>query len=427
MIALRTVRPLILGSSLVLLALQAPPVAAAAGDLDGSFGSGGTKTTNWGGASDVAFDVLIQPEGMIVVAGQTDVGGNYDLAVARYRPGGAVDGGFSGDGRVRTAVGSANDYGRAVALQDDGKLVVVGEVYRGAADGYDFGIVRYTRRGKLDGTFGGDGKVLTTFSAGADSAEDVVVQPDGRIVVAGYVGNPGATEDFGVARYKPNGSLDTSFGGDGKVRVDFNSSIDGAFALTLQPDGRIVVAGSVGLGDGKFGVIRLLPSGRLDGKFSGDGRAHTDISTGADSGYGVAVQDDGRIVLVGNVGDLDFGVVRFTRAGKLDDTFSGDGKRRIDFNAGLDQADAVAIQPNGKIVVVGKARIGADDDFAVARLTARGGLDDAFAGDGTATTVVGGADDFAHAVALAKNGKIVLAGSATVLGELDFALARFLG
>ena len=384
------------------------------GSLDTSFSGNGKERTFFPG-SDRANGMAIQADGKIVTVGQT--GDQGDFALARHTPNGSLDPSFSGDGKQTTDFGGI--YGglesaTGVAIQGDGKIVAVG------VDGdYDFALARYNPNGSLDTSFSGDGKQTTDFG-GNDVASDVAIEGGGKIVV---VGRGGGSGDFALARYNPNGSLDPSFSGDGKQTTDFGAS-DGASDMAIQADGRIVAVGqrSSPAGD-DFALARYNPNGSLDTSFSGDGKQRTDFGTDSDAASGVALQADGKIVAVGRTGDYsDFALARYNPNGSLDPSFSGDGKQRTDFGAPYtDAASGVALQGDGKIVAVGSGGVG--EDFALARYNPDGSLDTSFSGDGKQTTGFGSRGDGAAAVALQGDGKIVAAGS----GGDDFALARYLG
>jgi uncharacterized delta-60 repeat protein len=258
-----------LGVAVVCLA--ASPASAAAGDLDGIFGTGGTVTTDFAGNGDEARAVALQPDGKIVAAGGA-LGASVDFALARYRPDGTLDTAFGTGGKVTTDFGSG-EQAYAVAVQPDGKIVAAG----GAVTGFE--LARYNADGSLDGTFGAGGKVTTRFGLGLPftRAHAIVLQPDGKIVVAGTA-TSATVGDFGLARYNPDGTLDASFGAGGKVTTDIRGtdSSDFAWAVTLQPDGKLVVAGSTAgpTGDA-FALARYTPSGNLDGTFGSGGKVIT--------------------------------------------------------------------------------------------------------------------------------------------------------
>jgi uncharacterized delta-60 repeat protein len=392
---------------------------AAPGDLDLTFSGDGKQTTDFGLGASRAQATVRQPDGKIVAVGATDDG---DFALARYNPNGTLDTSFSGDGRQITDLGSSLDQANAVALQTDGKIVVVGGNFN------DFALARYNPNGSLDTSFSGDGRQTTDFGAFGDEATGVALQTDGKIVAVGATGG-GPSADFALARYNPNGSLDTSFSGDGRQTTDFGG-FDQANGVALQTNGKIVTVGHVALDD--FAVARYNPNGSLDTSFSGDGRQTTDVGGMGfdDQATGVALQTNGRIVAVGPAflpgGNInDFALARYNPNGSLDTSFSGDGRQTTDFGGSDDRAAGVALQGDGKIVAVGRVGDFGARDFALARYNVNGSLDPSFSGDGRQTTDFGGPDDLAAGVAVQTNGKIVAVGVRGAFGDSDFALARY--
>jgi len=322
------------------------------GSLDSTFGTGGKVITDFG-KDDLGQAVALQKNGKIVVAGTSDAGGDNDFAIARYNTDGSLDLTFGAGGQVTTDFGGENDFGNAVVLQKDGKIVVAGRSDTGG-EGFDFAVARYNMDGSLDLTFGDGGKVTTDFG-GSDFGNAVVLQKDGKIVVAGF-----SADDFAVARYNTDGSLDMSFGDDGQVTTDFGGS-DFGNAVVLQKDGKIVVAGSSA---DDFAVVRYNTDGSLDSTFGTGGKVITDFG-GADFGNAIAMQKDGKIVVAGT-SDLDFAIARYNTDGSLDSTFGTGGKIITDFG-GTDRGNAIALQKNGKIVVAGRSNAGGNNDFAIAR------------------------------------------------------------
>jgi uncharacterized delta-60 repeat protein len=224
------------------------------GDLDTSFSGDGTVITDFGGPAR-AFALAIQLDGKLVAAGESAEG---DFALARYNPNGTLDTTFSGDGKVTTDFSDTKDAVFALAIQPDGKIVVAGIVE--SLDGRDFALARYNPNGTLDSSFSGDGKVTTDFSDNdSEVASTLALQADGKIVMAGSTSPFGDGRDFALARYNPNGTLDSSFSGDGKLTTGFGTNDRGrAHALVLQPtDGRIVVAGEASVGSAEnFALAR---------------------------------------------------------------------------------------------------------------------------------------------------------------------------
>ena len=275
--------------------------------------------------------------------------------------------------------------------------------------------------------------MITGFGHGNDYAYGVAVQSDGKIVVAGTVADA-SSSDFGVARYNTNGTLDNTFGSDGKVSTGFGAT-DGANAVALQSDGKIVAAGFTNSsgGDDDYALVRYNTNGTLDNSFSGDGKVIFGFGFGDDVASAVGIQTNGKIVIAGNAYDgntIDFGVARLNTNGSLDNTFSGDGMTLTGFGAD-DIARAVAIQSDGKIIAAGDKHLGFGNySVVMARYKTNGGLDNTFGSDGNGkvTTGVDGAGESAKAIAIQSNSKIVLAGNTTESGgDQDFLVLRYHG
>jgi uncharacterized delta-60 repeat protein len=347
---------------------------------------------------------------------------------------GTLDQTFDGDGRVTTDFGDRDSAG-GVVIQTDGKIVAAG--FGGGPGGFDFAVARYNTDGSLDATFGGgDGMATTDFGNNDDRGWAVVLQTDGKIVVAGQsfvvpsVG--GGDLDFALARYNTDGSLDTGFSGDGKVTMDLGvGETDAALDVAIQTDGKIVAAGYVRnlfpdpLGPSDFAVARFNTDGTTDMTFGAGGKVTTDFGTDHDEASAVAIQTDGKIVAAGTAfsGTFDFGLARYNTDGTPDLGWGGDGTVLTNFG-GTDSANGLAIQTDGKLVAVGATTQSGSTDAALARYTTAGALDTTFDTDGRVTTDFGG-DDIASEVALQTDGKIVTAGS-RLIGTYDFALGRYL-
>ena len=402
---------------------------AAPGDLDPTFGNGGKVTTQFSFAH--ATGVAVQADGKIVVAG-TDESNSAQFVLARYHTDGSLDTSFGNGGKVSTSVGQPFNYAYGIAIQADGKIVVAGY-----AGGYgptrDFAVVRYETDGSLDTSFDGDGKVIIDMG-GDNFANDLAIQPDGKIVVVGASGTSEPSRDFAfaVARLNSDGTLDASFDGDGKVITSLGPFSDfGATAVALQPGGKIVVAGQSGSGNVRtadFALVRYNADGSLDTSFDGDGKLITAVSSDYDRVGDVAVQPDGKIVVVGGAPGGAV-VVRHNANGSLDTSFGGSGIVFTDLGLGIYSFfGSVAIQSNGKIVAGGY-----NLEHVVARYNPNGSLDTSFGGDGIVTTSfdkmgyplgyggVGG-------LALQPDGNIVAAGNWGLDGEFQvIAIARYIG
>jgi uncharacterized delta-60 repeat protein len=411
----------------------AGPAQAKAGDLDPSFGRAGKVTTDFFGASDEAFALAVQ-DGKLVAAGSADRRFDTDFALARYRADGRLDRSFGRRGRVTTDFVDGLDQIRALIVQADGKLVAAGLANNRSGTTSDFALARYRPNGALDRSFGRDGKVTTDFGAGFDQAFALAVQGDGKLVAAGFA-ETGPSIQFALARYKPNGSLDRSFGRDGKVTTGFGGGFAVAFGLVIQTDGRLVAGGDARTGSGltlDFALARYRPNGALDGSFGTGGKVTTDFGGTDDIATALAVQGDGRLVAAGFVDirpgvDSDFALARYKPDGTLDRSFGTAGRVTTDFAGGLDQAFALAVQADGKLVAAGRAQITTTGlfDFALARYRPNGSLDGSFGTGGKVTTDFASSNDEANALVV-QGGKLVAAGSAfTTVFNRDFALARY--
>ena len=435
----------LLTSAIVLTWLIGSQVAqAAAGDLDPTFGTGGTVMTDINRSTDLAQAVALQADGKLVVVGQTYKNNDYsteDFAVARYNTDGTLDTTFGNGGRVRTDFPGLAAVASSVVIQADGKIVVAGGAFPLFTFLGDFKVVRYNTNGSLDRSFGTGGIVTTTFPAGS-YAFDVALQTDGKIVAVGTVFtafDPGeqSNTDFALARYNTDGTPDTTFGVGGQVSTDFDGLEDDAFSVLIQPDGKIVAVGSANdpASFYDFAAVRYLSNGTVDTTFGVAGRVQTDFGDqNFDRARSAALQPDGRIVAAGfaisqNGGVQNFAVARYTSNGILDTSFSGDGKTQIDFGNCCQSATKVLLQSDGKIIAVGGSNgESSEDDFLIARLTRRGALDATFGIAGEVRTSFGDLNGGANGAALQSDGKLVAVGfQATFSNQwANLALARYL-
>jgi uncharacterized delta-60 repeat protein len=403
---------------------------AAPGDLDPSFGNGGKVVTPIGNSDGSASAVVIQSDGKIVAVGSsynaTSSGTGNKFELARYNTDGSLDMSFGTGGIVVTPIGE-NSFAYAAAIQSDGKIIAAGYRYSGNSSG--FALVRYNTNGSLDTTFGTGGIVLTNIGGGAYA---VAIQSDGKIVAAGsaYIGD---SFNFALVRYNTDGSLDASFGTGGIVTTKFSSYEDfgGARAVAIQADGKIVAAGYSGVSDygTSFVLARYNTNGSLDTSFGSGGKvfASFDVSD-------IAIQSDGKIVIVGDsqIGYYpntiyNFALARYNANGSLDTTF-GTGGKVLTLVGESSSARAVAIQSDGKIVAAGGSYNGFYSSFALARYNTDGSLDTSFGSGGKVLTFIGNfAGAYADAVAIQPDGRIVAAGNSDNGTNYHFTLARYLG
>ena len=340
------------------------------GMLDTSFSNDGVVSTDISNSNDEGKSLVIQPNGKIVLGGITTKNGNANFSIARYNANGTPDSTFSGDGKLFTAVGTGYDEGKSVALQPDGKILIAGQTDNGANN--DFAVVRYDSLGNLDNSFGGKGIVTTDFGGQNDEGNCIRLQPNGKILVAGYSYN-GTNNDFAIVRYLSNGSLDPSFGTNGKKTISIGSGSDIAFTMAIQADGKIVLAGISHNGlNNDFAVVRLDSTGATDNSFDFDGKQTAGIGALDDDCKTVTLQSDGKILLGGvsySGTNKDFALIRYNTDGSIDNTFDTDGRLTTDFANTPDDAFSMVVQPaDGKIVLCGETQ-NATLDFAVARYT----------------------------------------------------------
>ncbi|MFN6482592.1 DUF4347 domain-containing protein, partial [Nostoc sp. DedQUE02] len=371
--------------------------------LDTSFDGDGKVTTDIGsGTSDIARSVVIQPDGKILVAGVS----SNNFAVVRYNSNGTLDTSFDSDGKVTTDIGSGtSDIGRSIALQADGKIIVAG------VSNNNFAVVRYNSNGTLDTDFNITGKVTTDIGTNStDNVYSVTVQTDGKIIVAGVSNN-----NFALVRYDSNGSFDNSFGTNGIVTTDIGSNTtDTAYSVSVQTDGKILVAGSSG---SNFALVRYNSDGSLDTDFNITGKVTTDFGS-TDIAYSVTVQADDKIILAGKRGN-DFALARYNSNGSLDTSFGSGGKVITDIGTNTtDVAYSVSVQADGKILVAGSS----NSNFALVRYNSNGSLDADFNTTGKITTDIGtNSADNAYALTQQADGRIILAGGSSN----NFAVARY--
>ncbi len=415
----------IINASVVLYAQWILPPCFSNGSLDSSFGNGGKVTTSFSTQFDQVLAVAVQADSKIVAVGRAYSGSDYDFAVVRYNADGSLDQTFDGDGKVLTPVSPDNDFAYSVIIHPDQKILV-----GGIASG-NLALVRYNPDGSLDTSFQGDGKVTLAadFMFGPYALERL---PDGTIVASANA-NTGVNRDFAAVRVKPDGSIDTSFDGDGIVTTPVLFSNDFAHAIAVQPNGKIVVVGSTENGSitsRDFAVVRYNLDGTLDTSFDGDGIATIPILSSTDDAYSVAIQPDEKIVVAGRTSisatNSAFAVVRINPNGSLDHSFDGDGKSITPVQDRGSGASGVSIQPDGKIVASGYSYTGSTTDFAIVRYNIDGSLDTTFDADGKAITPVLNSFDEAYSLAIQPDGKLVAAGFARVsTTDHDFAIVRY--
>lgn len=421
------------------------------GAFDTSFalGNGKIPAISMGTGASRVLSTAVQPDGKIVLFGYCSNGTNNDFCLARLNADGNLDTTFvgpsgNGNGKAIIPIGSGDDIGQSVALQPDGKIVLLGYCSNGTDN--DFCFVRLLPDGSLDATFTGPagtaaGKFLLPVGASGDTGRALVLQPDGKIIAVGYciVSNT----DFCAVRLTPTGGLDSSFAGPGglgagKAVFPIGTSSDFAHAAALQADGKIVLAGACSVAAvNQFCAARLGADGTLDSTFNGPaangaGKFTFPIGT-ADGALAVAVQPDGKLVFAGscsNGTNTDFCLARLHgNDGTFDATFDGpagggNGRFVASISANYDSIQAVAITVDGKILAAGSC----NGDFCLARFNADGTPDTTFAaGAGTTIFPVGPSNETMFAMSLQADGKAVVAGGCISAAVENFCVARVHG
>jgi uncharacterized delta-60 repeat protein len=417
---------------------------AAPGDRDRGFSGDGKLLTDFGSADlnggDRANTLIVLRDGRSVAAGRGGGNGDTaDFAVARYRHNGGLDSGFGGDGKVTTNLpGSIRDTVVDLLRGPGGKLTVAGTTGSGAAS--DFAVARYQPGGGLDPGFNALGTLPGTNStdlggAGNDQAQALVRRPDGKVVLAGFTDAAGDL-DFALARFNADGTLDDAggFGTGGRSVIDVSGANleDSAFDLALLDDGRMLAAGAVDqVTDFSMALARIDEDGSLDDSFGGGDGLATAAFPGFDqfaSAQAVALRPDGGSVIAGSASDgteIAFALAAFTEDGDPDTDFGGgDGLVTTDVPWGLhDSAVDVAVQPDGKLVVVGDSSVPGGLRWAAVRYRPNGSRDTSFGDGGIAILGFGTGTGTPSSGGLGPDGSVALAGTAAS----DFALARLLG
>ncbi len=402
------------------------------GTLDHSFDMDGKVTTSIN-LLDSGKGVAIQDDRKIIVAGYTNQS-TTDICLTRYNTDGSLDNSFGVNGVVITDIDSSSNFAQSIAIQPDGKIVVAGFTYN-SVTGNDYLLLRYNSNGSLDTTFNSTGFVVTAIDSLQDIAKKIVVQPDGKLVVAGYTltyidyNQYYSYYDFAIVRYNSDGSLDNSFGTNGIVTTSISdSSTDAVSDIALQSDGKIVVTGNSQIGfESDFAIARYNTDGSLDSSFGSNGKVTTSIDS-IDASNGISIQSDGKIVIVGTSYQSTnpaITVLRYNSNGTLDNTFDNDGIVTTQTDS-LSVANSVFTISNQKIIVAGYTFNGSESDFVLARYNNNGSLDSTFHYDGIVRTDFGSTNDIAYDAALMLYGKrIVAVGSSSGSNSSDIAIAVY--
>ena len=401
---------------------------AQSGYLDLSYSEDGIFTADLGGNGfDIVYNSTLQTDGKLLLTGIS----NGDFAIMRLLPDGTPDPLFGNDGLSLVDYAGNSDRSHAVVVQPDGRIVIAGETQINNQG--DFAILRILPDGTPDSTFGIHGWTVTDLGTQYEFPNCVALQADGKIVAAGrQTGTP--LSDMVMVRYHPDGRVDSLFGSDGIVVTNLREE-DEAFSIAIQPDGQIILAGFASISaSGDFAVTRYNPDGTLDKFFGEGGKVITDIDgvNASDFIKAMVLLPDGKILVVGNAnnaffdGQADVGMVRYDQNGILDPEFGVGGIKVTSFGA-FTNSHGLAVQPDGKILFGGISNvINEDKRWLLARFQSNGSLDEGFGTGGFTTTKVPGNNDYATAVHIQSDSRIILTGMSGSNPDLDFAAARYI-
>lgn len=398
---------------------QLPCLAQDIWGLDTTFGNSGIVTTDMGSTYDVSYSVMLQQDGKLVVAGYSDGTSFSRFSAARYNSDGSLDASFGSNGKALVGGGRAE----FAMLQPDEKILLSGSIVNGSSSATAHALIRLNNNGTLDSTFGNNGKVISDFGDYEHRGFAVIVQPDGKIVQLGNLRH--IISLFTLSRFNADGSLDSTFGINGRV---FSDTFDfgECNALEIQPDGKLIFAGRVRnettIGSTDWGVARYNPDGSIDNTFGENGWVFFDLEQGSESAAWLEMQPDGKLLITGrvdnNTQNRNFWLLRLNSDGSLDDTFGINGK--ISTDIGYDEFGVVTLLvPEQKILLCGWIF----DDYTslgLVRYNYDGSVDTTFGDNGKIITPVlyGGVS---YSGLIQNDGKIVYSGF--VQTELDFTIS----
>lgn len=386
------------------------------GSPDNSFDGDGKVVLNINATGNRGNAIAIQSDGKIVVGGSLKETSSSvtDFLIVRVNSDGSPDTSFDGDGRLTTKFGSTTSSIVGIAIQGDGRIVAAGSSNSGTLR--NIAVARYTSSGAPDPTFDLDGNLITDI--GDDAPTGLAIQADGKIVVGGQTALTGGGFDFLAIRYNTDGSFDNSFDGDGKAITAVTTVFDRANSMFIEPDGQIVLAGfSRDIPDTDLSLVRHNVDGSLDTTFDGDGKLIAELGNAGDAIYDTAIQTDGKIVAAGYAFGGQYvqpAVARFNADGTLDTTFASNGKLILPASDRHEYAAYIAVQSDGKIAFSIHTYQGGP--YKAVRLNSNGTLDDSFGGSGIVTVPVGTVYDEPYGLVLESDGKVVLGGTSNSNG-----------
>lgn len=412
--------------TLVFLLVATTFSQAQSGTLDPTFGTDGVVTTAIHPNYNMAETTVVQADGKILVAGSAGTPSTYQMAVVRYNQDGSLDTSFGNDGTLRFLVGSLKSFVMDMAQQPNGKILLGGRTWDNVSG--DFALVRLNEDGSFDNSFGTNGISLIETPE-TEASEAMSLLDDGKILMVGY-----QNDHFTVAKFNTDGSLDTSFGINGWAVVPFDNTASFADDVAIQGDGKIVVSGFALNNNNRFQVAaaRLNADGSVDNSFGTNGKVIFNVGDWNDFGEGVAIQSDGKILIGGhkwisNIQERhDLFVARLNTDGSLDTSYGTDGVATARLVDGANYSNGIVLQADDKPILAGFTILQGEINMAMVRFDTAGNLDSTFNGDGMVSFDYEGREDYGQAIALQADNKIILAGYSYGGGGSEFEVARFL-
>ncbi|MEZ4939753.1 MAG: T9SS type A sorting domain-containing protein [Saprospiraceae bacterium] len=405
------------------------------GDLDADFDFDGIMLRSLTPQREIAYSVALYPNGNALIGGTVTYPSHQkDFGLLRILPDGQRDPAFGNNGAVVSNFNNGDEFLETVLVRDDGKVIAVGSSAQPFGE-LDIALARFLENGLPDSSFGVNGKVVYSFSQSTDATLDALLLPDGKILVAGVYYFGQVISDFLVARFLENGQVDQTFGTNGRQIIDFDALSDLSRGIALQPDGKILLAGFSVFDDflARISATRLHPDGRIDSTFGVHGKVVQEIGQFSSLGTDVQVQADGKILISGMTEDTDhrdFFVLRLLPSGAPDSSFALDGVLIQSVSAGNDNSYAILPDADGSMLLVGKSDQQTEADVTVLRILEIGALDPAFQDGGVLQLDLGNSYDDCHAILRRSDETILLGGTAlndpSFSGNLNAALCAYL-
>jgi uncharacterized delta-60 repeat protein len=377
--------------------------------------------------NDFGFPMEVLSDDKILMAGHVTINSNTDFGLARFNADGTPDNTFGVNGKVSLDIGGFDDMPTDMIVQSDGRILVAGTITN--ATEADFGIVRFNADGTPDQTFGVQGVTVYPLTAQYDAVTSIGMQSDNKIILAGKTGQYYPDEDLALARFNADGSIDPTFGTNGQVIMSIGMQSTKANAIRITADDKILLTGFTHPEPIVYIVLlmKFNADGTPDNSFGNSGIVTTQVGTYACEGQDLAIQQDGRI-LVGGLQDIDnqynFILARYLADGSPDTGFGSGGSGITDLGA-WDRGNAILLQPDQRILVGGYSGLYPNLDFAVVRYKTDGSPDPTFGTAGIVKTDFSGLSDIIFDMAFQSGGKLVAAGYAEGITAYDFAMARY--